>query len=112
MINKITHNITTIVAIAAMIIGGMVQFHHHLANGNVCVVYDEFIKFRDNAEKIILLQSVEASNNERSSIPFAIDRKSNDLSLEIITHSALNFLSKDLSNGFFLMIEGGNSACV
>lgn len=44
MINKITHNITTIVAIAAMIIGGMVQFHHHLANGNVCVVYDEFIK--------------------------------------------------------------------
>lgn len=78
------------------------DFGYRIARG-----YDEFIKFRDNAEKIILLQSVEASNNERSSIPFAIDRKSNDLSLEIITHSALNFLSKDLSNGFFLMIEGG-----
>lgn len=37
------HNITSLLAIAAIVIGSMAQFHHHLKNGSVCVVYGEFI---------------------------------------------------------------------
>ena len=38
---------------------------------------------------------------------YAIDRGKSDLTLQEITRSAINFLSKDLSKGFFLMVEGG-----
>lgn len=56
---------------------------------------------------MILFQSEEASKKNRSSIPYAIDRTENDLTLEQITTSAIDFLSKDLDKGFFLMVEGG-----
>lgn len=69
--------------------------------------YNEYVKNKDKAEKIILLQSLEASKKDRSAIPYAIDRTENDLSLQDITRSAIDFLSKDLSKGFFLMVEGG-----
>lgn len=44
---------------------------------------------------------------DRTAIPYAIDRTKDDLTLADITRSAINFLSKDLSKGFFLMVEGG-----
>lgn len=69
--------------------------------------YKEYRKKASKAEKMILLQSEKASRKDRSSIPYAIDREKDDLTLTDITRAAVNFLSKDLSKGFFLMVEGG-----
>ena len=65
--------------------------------------YNEYTKKSDKADKMILFQSKEASEKDRSAIPYAIDRTEKDLSLEDITRSAIDFLSKDMSKGFFLM---------
>ena len=69
--------------------------------------YQDYVVKSKDAEKIILFQTEEASKHSRSSIPYAIDRSKDDLTLEQITTSAIDFMSKDLSKGFFLMIEGG-----
>jgi len=69
--------------------------------------YKDYLKKSKKADKLILFQSEAASEKDRYSIPYAIDRQKNDLTLQDITRSALNFLSKDLSKGFFLMVEGG-----
>lgn len=42
-----------------------------------------------------------------SCLPYAIDRKENDLTLAQITESAIDFLTKGKNKGFFLMVEGG-----
>ena len=69
--------------------------------------YKEYQKKARKADKVILLQSEEASKRDRGSIPYAIDREKGDLPLTVITRAGINFLSKDLSKGFFLMVEGG-----
>lgn len=69
--------------------------------------YKEYLKKSKKADKMIMLQTEEASKHEYASIPYAIDRKKGDLTLQDITRSAINFLSKDPSKGFFLMVEGG-----
>lgn len=56
---------------------------------------------------MILFQTEKASQLSRNSIPYAIDRTKNDLTLSDITRSAIHFLSKDNDKGFFLMVEGG-----
>ena len=69
--------------------------------------YDDFVSKSDKADKLILFQTEEESKAHRDAIPFAIDRKEGDLALSDITRAAIRFLSKDLSKGFFLMVEGG-----
>ncbi len=69
--------------------------------------YKDYLKKSKKADKMLLLQTEEASKRELASIPYAIDRKKGDMTLQDITRSAINFLSKDLSKGFFLMVEGG-----
>ena len=69
--------------------------------------YQDYVAKSAKADKMILFQTEEASKKSRNSIPYAIDRSENDLTLEQITTSAIDFMSKDLSKGFFLMIEGG-----
>lgn len=69
--------------------------------------YKDYLKKCKKADKMILFQSEKASEKDRTAIPYAIDRTKDDLTLADITRSAINFLSKDLSKGFFLMIEGG-----
>ena len=69
--------------------------------------YKEYLKKSKKADKMILFQTEEASKADRTAIPYAIDRKKTDLSLQDITRSAINFLSKDATKGFFLMVEGG-----
>ena len=69
--------------------------------------YKDYQKKSKKTDKIILLQSEKASETDRSAIPYAIDRRKGDLTLSDITRSGINFLSKDLSKGFFMMIEGG-----
>ena len=69
--------------------------------------YKDYLKKCKKADKMILFQSEKASEQDRTAIPYAIDRTKDDLTLADITRSAINFLSKDLSKGFFLMVEGG-----
>lgn len=68
--------------------------------------YKDYLKKCKKADKMILFQSEKASEKDRTAIPYAIDRTKDDLTLADITRSAINFLSKDLSKGFFLMVEG------
>lgn len=69
--------------------------------------YADFLAKSDDADKMILFQTEEASEEDRHSIPFALDRRQGDLTLAEITKSAIRFLSKDMDKGFFLMVEGG-----
>lgn len=78
------------------------QYGYTIARG-----YKDYLKKSKKADKMILFQPEAASKSDRSSIPYAIDRGKSDLTLQEITRSAINFLSKDLSKGFFLMVEGG-----
>ena len=78
------------------------QYGYTIARG-----YKDYLKKCKKSDKMILFQPEAASKKDRSSIPYAIDRKKGDLTLQEITRSAINFLSKDLSKGFFLMVEGG-----
>lgn len=65
--------------------------------------YDEYQK-GSNKEKVILFQPEGGANK---SIPYAIDRKQGDMSLQEIVKAGIDFFSKDLSKGFFFMVEGG-----
>ena len=67
--------------------------------------YKDYQKKAKKSDKMILLQPTSAT--DASSIPYAIDRKKGDMTLAEITRAGINFLSKDLSKGFFLMVEGG-----
>lgn len=69
--------------------------------------YKDYLKKSKKANKMILFQTEEASKHEIAAIPCAIDRKKGDLTLQDITRAAINFLSKDAPEGFFLMVEGG-----
>ena len=69
--------------------------------------YKDYQKKAKKADKMILFQTEKDSQKNNSSIPYAIDRKKGDMSLAEITRAGINFLSKDLSKGFFLMVEGG-----
>lgn len=69
--------------------------------------YKDYLKKSKKADKMFLFQTEEASKRELASIPYAIDRQKGDMTLQDITRSAINFLSKDSSKGFFLMVEGG-----
>ena len=66
--------------------------------------YNDYKAKSQNAEKMILIQE-EGANP--SCLPYAIDRKDNDLTLAQITESAIDFLTKGKNKGFFLMVEGG-----
>lgn len=65
---------------------------------------EEFNSKYPKAEKMILMQK---DGKDKESLPFAIDRQADDLTLAQITESAINFLTKDNDKGFFLMVEGG-----
>lgn len=66
--------------------------------------YNDFKAKAPQADKMILIQKEGA---DTSSLPYAIDRKEDDLTLPQITESAINFLTKGENKGFFLMVEGG-----
>ncbi|MDR0982853.1 MAG: alkaline phosphatase [Culturomica sp.] len=58
----------------------------------------------DETGKFILLPEHEAENK---SLAYAIDRKEGDITLSQFTEVAINFLSNNSPQGFFLMAEGG-----
>ena len=66
--------------------------------------YNDFKAKAPQAQKMILIQE-EGAN--ASCLPYAIDRKKDDLTLAQITDSAIEVLTKEKNKGFFLMVEGG-----
>ena len=66
--------------------------------------YQDYNQKWNKTNKLILTQ---VDGKDSSSLPYAIDRQEDDLTLAQITESAIRFLSKDNSKGFFLMVEGG-----
>lgn len=69
--------------------------------------YKDFLKKAKKSDKMIMLQTEEASKIDRHSIPYAIDRKKGDMTLQEITRAGINFLYKKNPEKFFMMIEGG-----
>ena len=65
--------------------------------------YNDYKAKAPNAKKMILIQEEGANTG---SLPYAIDRQENDLTLAQITESAIDFLMKEKNQGFFLMVEG------
>lgn len=90
--------------------GGSDLYEQAKANGfTIARGYKDYQKKSKKADKMILFQTEEASKMDRGSIPYALDRTKDDLSLQDITRAAINFLMKkqDDKDGFFLMVEGG-----
>ena len=71
--------------------------------------YKDFKKKMRKAEKIILFQTEAAAKENPTALPYAIDRKKGDLTLQDITRAGIGQLSKSERDGkgFFLMVEGG-----
>lgn len=69
--------------------------------------YKDYMKKMKGADKMIMLQTEAASKVDRSAIPYAIDRKKGDMTLQEITRASINFLYKKNPEKFFLMVEGG-----
>lgn len=65
---------------------------------------DEYQDKATDASKMLLIQE---EDGLPWCLPYAIDRDEDDMTLEQITESAIDFLSKDNRKGFFLMVEGG-----
>ena len=65
---------------------------------------DAYAKHPKKAGKLILINE---DGKDNSSLPFAIDQDNKEMRLADITNAAIESLSKDNSNGFFLMVEGG-----
>lgn len=89
---------------------GQAESLYNMADANGYTIargYKDYLKKSKKADKMILFQTEKASLIDRSSIPYAIDRQKGDLTLSDITRSAINFLTKEPSKGFFLMVEGG-----
>ena len=69
--------------------------------------YDEYEKLGDDVEKVVLIQK-EAAAAKEDAIPYAIDAREGDLTLQQITKAAIDHLyDKRHKEGFFLMVEGG-----
>lgn len=69
--------------------------------------YKDYQKKAKKADRMIMLQTEAASKIDRGSIPYAIDRKKGDMTLQEITRAGINFLYKKNPEKFFLMVEGG-----
>lgn len=69
--------------------------------------YDDFLAKKGSAEKLILLPPRD-NPDDRTSLPYAIDREEGDLTLAQITAAGIEtLLSCEGKDGFFLMVEGG-----
>ena len=66
--------------------------------------YDQYQNVKDGSDKIILMDDRGAGTG---ALRLAIDRTPGDLTLAQITTAAVESLSKNNENGFFLMVEGG-----
>ncbi len=70
--------------------------------------YKEYMKKGRKTDKLILLQN-DYQNKKLSSdhIPYALDQNKQDLTLEQIVRTGINYLMSKEKDGFFFEIEGG-----
>lgn len=77
--------------------------------------YDEYLAKCAAADKMVLFQPKADSEEHVQNIPYKIEQRPENLSLQQITRAAIDFLSKKQKQkkGFFVMIEGGmiDKAC-
>ena len=69
--------------------------------------YTDFVGKNKKGRKMILLQPEAASARDRSSLPYAIDRTAEDMTLREVTRAGIQALTAQKKDGFFLMVEGG-----
>ncbi len=71
--------------------------------------FADYQKKGKKADRLILFQPEQPSHGDRTCLPYAIDRKAEDLTLTQITQAGLEFLERKAKekDGFFLMVEGG-----
>lgn len=74
---------------------------------NIVRGYKEYLAECRKSRNILLLQTEEASQKDRSALPYAIHRKEGDMTLREITQAGVDFLTRKRKDGFFFMIEGG-----
>lgn len=78
-----------------------------LAGGNKYAIakgYPEYALKSSSAERIILIQP---DGFNTHGLPYAIDRRGGELTLQEITRAGIDFLARDAGAGFFFMVEGG-----
>lgn len=75
---------------------------------------NDYKKVRQQARRLMLLQTEDGQRRSRGSLPYAIDRKYGDLTLANICRAAIDYLGsferkkkEERRKGFFLMLEGG-----
>ena len=89
-----------------------VHLHRILKDSGYAILkgHQAFLQEGKKHDKLFLTQLDGKGQNQlargRASIPFAIDRTDDDLTLSQITTSAIEFLDAK-NKGFFLMVEGG-----
>ncbi|GHE23270.1 alkaline phosphatase [Sphingobacterium griseoflavum] len=64
----------------------------------------EYNTIKEKSDRIILMN---IKGSDKESLKYAIDQEPSDLTLEQITASAIESLTKNNEDGFFLMVEGG-----
>ena len=64
--------------------------------------YSDYKAKANDAEKMMLFQKDYATE-----LPYAINRKADDLTLAQITAAGIDFLEEKSKKGFFMMVEGG-----
>lgn len=64
--------------------------------------YKDYLSKADDAKKMMLFQK-----DYSTELPYAINRKADDLTLAQITAAGIDFLEEKSKKGFFMMIEGG-----
>lgn len=69
--------------------------------------FQDYQQKKPKAKRMIMLQSEVASKVDRSALPYAINRKPGDMTLQDVTRAAIDFLYGKSPKGFFLMVEGG-----
>lgn len=74
----------------------------------------QYKKVRQQARRLMLLQTEDGARRSPGSLPYAIDRKTGDLTLANICRAAIDYLGSferkkkdERRKGFFLMLEGG-----
>ncbi|MCQ2073650.1 MAG: alkaline phosphatase [Bacteroidaceae bacterium] len=68
--------------------------------------YDEYKEKSGVADKMILLQKPRKDGKNEELVP-SIDQTGSELCVSQITEAAIDFMMKDPSKGFFMMVEGG-----
>ncbi len=93
-----------------------VEAYQQMEGAGFTIIRDvaQYKKVRQQARRLMLLQTEDGARRSPGSLPYAIDRKTGDLTLANICRAAIDYLGSferkkkdERRKGFFLMLEGG-----